>query len=192
MSEAGVAKALVSISVSSQGPGQSLPLPHLHGTQWQPLSAGGPTLPQPGCTAGLLQDKLEADPEPSAAALHTPGGPETFPIPGDHWEPCFRVSWQASGLGLPGNSQCPVISLFRWSWPPSAVLSTQRLLENWGPSRGIVCTQSAGHQEELWPVWGRHPQLLQALRAEAESRDTISPSIWYYWVQDSDLVSLVL
>lgn len=41
-------------------------------------------------------------------------------------------------------------------------------------------------------MWGRHPQLLLALRAEAESRDTISPSIWYYWVQGSSLVSLVL
>lgn len=73
--EAGVVKALVSISVSSQGPGQSLPLPYLHGTQWQPLPAGGPTLPQPRRIAGLLQDQLEADPEPSAAALHTSGGP---------------------------------------------------------------------------------------------------------------------
>lgn len=75
VSEAGVVKALVSISVSSQGPGQSLPLPYLHGTQWQPLPAGGPTLPQPGCIAGLLQDQLEADPEPSVAALYSSGGP---------------------------------------------------------------------------------------------------------------------
>lgn len=133
VTEAGTAKTMLLISVSSPGPNQSLPLPHLHGTLWQPLPAGGPALPQPGCIARLLQDQLEADPESSVAALHTPGGPETFSISGDHREPYLRVSWQASSLDL--AREYPVSNGFfiLMGLPHSPVLSPLRLLEDWGP-----------------------------------------------------------
>lgn len=64
-----------SLPPPSSGPGQSPPLPHLHGGRRRPLPAEGPSLPQPGGAARLLPGQLEADPEPAAAAVRGPGGP---------------------------------------------------------------------------------------------------------------------